>query len=151
MLLVNIYPDMAEPYTDVQGLEHAVCSTISLLWTSDSPSLIFMGVGAMTGLGPLIANPISFIMGAAAQLGIYLAYFFAISWIQWKRQQLSPSSAVPTPDFYLPSEQARQQQSMGPIAVAAYSYMSQPIIQPPVMKLLTTEKSVKSKWRRSNT
>ena len=82
MLLVNIYPDiMAEPYTDVQGLEHAG-GLFYYFFTLDEwsilPSLIFMGVGAMTDFGPLIANPISFIMGAAAQLGIYLAYFFAI-------------------------------------------------------------------------
>ena len=94
MLLVNIYPDiMAEPYTDVQGLEHAG-GLFYYFFTLDEwsilPSLIFMGVGAMTDFGPLIANPISFIMGAAAQLGIYLAYSTE------ERQQLSPSSAVPT-------------------------------------------------------
>ncbi|HRM43931.1 MAG TPA: sodium ion-translocating decarboxylase subunit beta [Fusicatenibacter saccharivorans] len=128
MLLVNIYPDiMAEPYTDVQGLEHAG-GLFYYFFTLDEwsilPSLIFMGVGAMTDFGPLIANPISFIMGAAAQLGIYLAYFFAI--------------------FLL--NKLGQQHLMGPIAVAAYSYMSLvPIIQPPVMKLLTTEKERKIK------
>ena len=118
MLLVNIYPDiMAEPYTDVQGLEHAG-GLFYYFFTLDEwsilPSLIFMGVGAMTDFGPLIANPISFIMGAAAQLGIYLAYFFAIF--------------------------------MGFNGREAYSYMSLvPIIQPPVMKLLTTEKERKIK------
>lgn len=101
MLLVNIYPDiMAEPYTDVQGLEHAG-GLFYYFFTLDEwsilPSLIFMGVGAMTDFGPLIANPISFIMGAAAQLGIYLAYFSLFSWDSMEeRQQLSPSSAVPT-------------------------------------------------------
>ena len=82
MLLVNIYPDiMADPYTDAAGIEHAG-GLLHYFFTLDEwsilPSLIFMGVGAMTDFGPLIANPISFIMGAAAQLGIYLAYFFAI-------------------------------------------------------------------------
>ena len=131
MLLVNIYPDiMAEPYTDVQGLEHAG-GLFYYFFTLDEwsilPSLIFMGVGAMTDFGPLIANPISFIMGAAAQLGIYLAYFFAI-FMGFNGREAAAISM------------------MGPIAVAAYSYMSLvPIIQPPVMKLLTTEKERKIK------
>ena len=82
MLLVNIYPDiMADPYVDAMGIEHAggllhyffILDEWSIL-----PSLIFMGVGAMTDFGPLIANPKSFILGAAAQLGIYSAYFLAI-------------------------------------------------------------------------
>ena len=72
------------------------------------PSLIFMGVGAMTDFAPLIANPISFLMGAAAQLGIYVAYFLAMAWsvsMAWQLQ-LSPSSAVLTallPSSWLPS------------------------------------------------
>ena len=82
MLLVNIYPDiMMAPSTDAAGIEHAG----GLLWYffkldewSVLPSLIFLGVGAMTDFGPLIANPISFLMGAAAQVGIYCAYFLAI-------------------------------------------------------------------------
>ena len=104
MLLVNIYPDiMAEPYTDVQGLEHAG-GLFYYFFTLDEwsilPSLIFMGVGAMTDFGPLIANPISFIMGAAAQLGIYLAYFFAI-FMGFNGREAKAKI------FYLPSEQAR--------------------------------------------
>ena len=78
MLLVNIYPDiMAEPYTDVQGLEHAgglFYYFFQLDEWSILPSLIFLGVGAMTDFGPLIANPISFIMGAAAQKGVVIFY-----------------------------------------------------------------------------
>ena len=82
MLLVNIYPEiMAKPYTDAMGIEHAggllhyffILDEWSIL-----PSLIFMGVGAMTDFGPLIANPKSFLLGAAAQFGIYTAYFMAI-------------------------------------------------------------------------
>ena len=152
MLLVNIYPDiMAEPYTDVQGLEHAG-GLLYYFFTLDEwsilPSLIFMGVGAMTDFGPLIANPISFIMGAAAQLGIYLAYFFAI-FMGFNGREAAAISIIggadgPTSIFLL--NKLGQQHLMGPIAVAAYSYMSLvPIIQPPVMKLLTTEKERKIK------
>ena len=83
MLLVNIYPEiMSKPYVDPMGIEHAggllhyfyILDEASIL-----PSLIFMGVGAMTDFGPLIANPISFVMGAAAQLGIYVAFMSPIS------------------------------------------------------------------------
>ena len=82
MLLVNIYPDIiAAPTVDAAGISHAG-GLLYYFYTLDEwsilPSLIFMGVGAMTDFGPLIANPISFLMGAAAQLGIYVAYFLAI-------------------------------------------------------------------------
>ena len=98
MLLVNIYPDiMADPYVDAMGIEHAggllhyffILDEWSIL-----PSLIFMGVGAMTDFGPLIANPKSFILGAAAQLGIYSAYFLAISWDSTEKQQQQSLSLV---------------------------------------------------------
>ena len=152
MLLVNIYPDiMAEPYTDVQGLEHAgglFYYFFQLDEWSILPSLIFLGVGAMTDFGPLIANPISFIMGAAAQLGIYVAYFIAIG-MGFNGREAAAISIIggadgPTSIFLL--NKLGQQHLMGPIAVAAYSYMSLvPIIQPPIMKLLTTEKERKIK------
>ena len=79
MLLVNIYPDiMANP----EDMSNGVGGLLHYFYILDEwsilPSLIFMGVGAMTDFGPLIANPISFLMGAAAQLGIYAAYFLAI-------------------------------------------------------------------------
>ena len=82
MLLVNIYPDiMAQPYVDANGISHAG-GLLHYFYLMDEwsilPSLIFMGVGAMTDFGPLIANPKSFLLGAAAQLGIYIAYFLAI-------------------------------------------------------------------------
>ena len=99
-------------------------------------------------VAPLIANPISFIMGAAAQLGIYLAYFFAI-FMGFNGREAAAISIIggadgPTSIFLL--NKLGQQHLMGPIAVAAYSYMSLvPIIQPPVMKLLTTEKERKIK------
>ena len=79
MLLVNMYPEiMANPEDTSNGVGGLLHYFYILDEWSILPSLIFMGVGAMTDFGPLIANPISFLMGAAAQLGIYLAYFMAI-------------------------------------------------------------------------
>ena len=112
------------------------------------PSLIFMGVGAMTDFGPLIANPKSFLMGAAAQLGIYMAYFLAI-FLGFNGKAAAAISIIggadgPTSIFL--AGKLGQTALMGPIAVAAYSYMSLvPIIQPPIMKLFTTEKERKIK------
>jgi sodium ion-translocating decarboxylase beta subunit len=154
MLLVNIYPDiMAAPYTDTTGISHAG-GLLHYFFTLDEwsilPSLIFMGVGAMTDFGPLIANPISFIMGAAAQLGIYAAYFLAII-LGFNGKAAAAISIIggadgPTSIFLC--GKLGQTALMGPIAVAAYSYMSLvPIIQPPVMKLLTTEKERKIKMQ----
>ena len=79
MLLVNIYPEiMYSPEQTSNGTGGLLWYFFQLDEWSILPSLIFLGVGAMTDFGPLIANPISFIMGAAAQLGIYSAYFLAI-------------------------------------------------------------------------
>ena len=79
MLLVNIYPDIM---LSIEDSSNGVGGLLHYFYLLDEwsilPSLIFLGVGAMTDFGPLIANPISFLMGAAAQLGIYLAYFLAI-------------------------------------------------------------------------
>ncbi len=152
MLLVNIYPDiMAAGYTDAMGIEHAG-GLLNYFFKLDEwsilPSLIFMGVGAMTDFGPLIANPISFIMGAAAQLGIYVAYFLAILF-QFNGKEAAAISIIggadgPTSIFLC--GKLGQTQLMGPIAVAAYTYMSLvPIIQPPFMKLFTTEEERKIK------
>ena len=112
------------------------------------PCLIFMAVGAMTDFGPLIANPKSFLMGAAAQLGIYIAYFLAI-FLGFNGKAAAAISIIggadgPTSIFL--AGKLGQTALMGPIAVAAYSYMSLvPIIQPPIMKLFTTEKERKIK------
>ena len=152
MLLVNIYPDiMAEPYVDAAGVEHAG-GLLHYFYVLDEwsifPSLIFMGVGAMTDFGPLIANPSSFLMGAAAQLGIYVAYFLAI-FMGFDGKAAAAISIIggadgPTSIFL--AGKLGQTDIMGPIAVAAYSYMSLvPIIQPPIMKLLTTDKERKIK------
>ena len=152
MLLVNIYPDiMAEPYVDAAGIEHAG-GLLHYFYIMDEwsilPSLIFMGVGAMTDFGPLIANPKSFLLGAAAQLGIYMAYFLAI-FLGFSGKAAAAISIIggadgPTSIFL--AGKLGQTDLMGPIAVAAYSYMSLvPIIQPPIMKLLTTEEERKIK------
>ena len=107
-----------------------------------------MGVGAMTDFGPLIANPKSFLLGAAAQLGIYVAYFLAI-FLGFNGAAAAAISIIggadgPTSIFL--AGKLGQTALMGPIAVAAYSYMSLvPIIQPPIMKALTTEKERKIK------
>jgi len=112
------------------------------------PCLIFMGVGAMTDFGPLIANPKSFLLGAAAQIGIFGAYFFAIL-LGFNGKAAAAISIIggadgPTSIFL--AMKLGQVDLMGPIAVAAYSYMSLvPIIQPPIMRLLTTEKERKIK------
>ena len=149
MLLVNIYPDI------MLHAEDAANGTGGLLYYfyqldewSILPSLIFLGVGAMTDFGPLIANPKSFILGAAAQLGIYSAYFLAI-FLGFNGKAAAAISIIggadgPTSIFL--AGKLGQTELMGPIAVAAYSYMSLvPIIQPPIMKLLTTEKERKIK------
>ena len=139
MLLVNMYP----PIMEEGGLLHFffLLDEWAIL-----PSLIFMGVGAMTDFGPLIANPKSFILGAAAQMGIFAAYFFAIM-LGFNGKAAAAISIIggadgPTSIFL--AAKLGQTDLMGPIAVAAYSYMSLvPIIQPPIMKLLTTEEERK--------
>ena len=112
------------------------------------PCLIFMGVGAMTDFAPLIANPMSFLLGAAAQFGIYVAYFAAI-FLGFTGKQAAAISIIggadgPTSIFL--ASKLGQYQLMGPIAVAAYSYMSLvPLIQPPIMRAFTSKKNRKIK------
>ncbi len=106
------------------------------------PCLIFMGVGAMTDFGPLLANPMSLLLGAAAQLGIYVAFTLAIL-LGFTPQEAAAIGIIGGADgptaIFLASKIAAH--LLAPIAVAAYSYMALiPIIQPPIMKLLTTEK-----------
>lgn len=149
MLLVNIYPDIM---LSIEDSENGVGGLLHYFYLLDEwailPSLIFMGVGAMTDFGPLIANPISFLMGAAAQLGIYLAYFMAIlmGFSDKAAAAISIIGGADGPTSIFLCGKLGQTQYMGPIAVAAYSYMSLvPIIQPPIMKALTTEKERKIK------
>ena len=106
------------------------------------PPLIFMGVGAMTDFGPLIANPKSLILGAAAQLGIFMAFILALL-LGFTNQQAASIGIIGGADgptaIFLTSKLAPE--LLGPIAVAAYSYMALvPIIQPPIMKLCTSKK-----------
>ena len=101
-----------------------------------------MGLGAMTDFGPLIANPKSFLLGAAAQFGIYSAYFFAIllGFNDKAAAAISIIGGADGPTSIFLAGKLGQTGLMGPIAVAAYSYMALvPIIQPPIMKFFTTE------------
>ena len=143
MLLVNIYPDIMysteETSNGVGGLLYYFFKLDE--WTI-LPSLIFMGVGAQTDFSPLIANPISFLLGAAAQFGIYAAYFCAIL-LGFNGKAAAAISIIggadgPTSIFL--ANKLGETGLLGPIAVAAYSYMALvPIIQPPIMRALTTD------------
>ena len=107
------------------------------------PCLIFLGVGAMTDFGPLIANPKSLLLGAAAQLGIFMTYIAASTWLGFTPMEAGSIGIIGGADgptaIFVTSKLAPH--LLGPIAVAAYSYMALvPVIQPPIMKLLTTKK-----------
>lgn len=113
------------------------------------PCLIFIGVGAMTDFGPLIANPKSFILGAAAQLGIFIAFLGAnaLGFTPAEAGSIGIIGGADGPtSIFLTSKLAPH--LLGPIAIAAYSYMALvPVIQPPIMRLLTTEKERKIKMK----
>ena len=107
------------------------------------PCLIFFGVGAMTDFGPLLANPKSLLLGAAAQLGIFTTYIAANAWLGFTPAQAGSIGIIGGADgptaIYVTTRLAPE--LLGPIAVAAYCYMALvPVIQPPIMKLLTTKK-----------
>ena len=117
------------------------------------PCLIFMGIGAMTDFGPLIANPISLLLGAAAQFGIYITFMAASALPIFTAKQAAAIAIIGGADgptsIYIANNLAPE--LLAPIAVAAYSYMALiPMIQPPIMKLLTTkkERAVKMKQLR---
>ena len=107
------------------------------------PCLIFVGVGAMTDFGPLIANPKSLLLGAASQLGIFVAYILAATVLGFTQAEAGSigiiggadgPTAIYTTSLLAPS-------LLGPIAIAAYSYMALvPVIQPPIMRVLTSRK-----------
>lgn len=149
ILLVNMFPNiMASPDETSNGIGGLLHYFYLLDEWSILPSLIFLGVGAMTDFGPLIANPKSFLLGAAAQLGIYSAYFFAIflGFGDKAAAAISIIGGADGPTSIFLAGKLGQTDLMGPIAVAAYSYMALvPIIQPPIMRLLTTEKERKIK------
>ncbi len=149
MLLVNIYPDIM---LSIEDSSNGVGGLLHYFYLLDEwsilPSLIFMGVGAMTDFGPLIANPKSFLLGAAAQFGIYAAYFMAIfmGFNDKAAAAISIIGGADGPTSIFLAGKLGQTEFMGPIAVAAYSYMALvPIIQPPIMKILTTEEERKIK------
>lgn len=107
------------------------------------PCLIFMAVGAMTDFGPLIANPVSLLLGAAAQFGIYVAFLLAMATGLFTPGQAAAIGIIGGADgptaIYIANNLAPE--LVAPIAVAAYSYMALiPLIQPPIMKALTTKK-----------
>ena len=149
MLLVNLFPAIMAAPTDTAngGLFYYLYQGVKL---GIYPPLIFLGIGAMTDFGPLIANPKSFLLGAAAQLGIFLTFIGAmfigglgIPGLSFTAPEAGSIGIIGGADgptaIYVTSILAPH--LLGPIAVAAYSYMALvPIIQPPIMKALTTKK-----------
>lgn len=157
MLLANI-PDanLAVQYHDLDGFRDLIAGRGEFVGATPGlmdflylgvkagiyPPLIFLGIGAMTDFGPLIANPKSFILGAAAQLGIFVTYVGAIV-LGFSPQESGAIAIIGGADgptaIFVTSILAPAM--LGTIAVAAYSYMALvPVIQPPIMKLLTTKK-----------
>jgi carboxybiotin decarboxylase len=109
------------------------------------PPLIFLGLGALTDFGPLLANPKTLVLGAAAQLGVFASFFFAVM-LGFTMPEAASIGIIGGADgptsIYLTMKLAPH--LLGPIAVSAYSYMALvPLIQPPIMRLLTTEKERK--------
>ncbi len=171
MLLVNLYPDiMAAPSTDMVPLAEYMLSHDKIDYAVTTlngeqyvnvptyggllyylyqgvklgiyPPLIFLGIGCMTDFGPLIANPKSFVLGAAAQVGIFITFIGAIL-LGFTPAESGAIGIIGGADgptaIYVTSKLAPH--LLGSIAVAAYSYMALvPIIQPPIMKALTTKK-----------
>lgn len=152
MLLVNIYPDIM---LSIEDSSNGVGGLLHYFYLMDEwsilPSLIFLGVGAMTDFGPLLANPKSLLLGAAAQLGVFLAFFLAVC-IGFSGPEAASIGIIggadgPTAIF---TATRLAPQLLGPIAIAAYSYMALiPMIQPPLMKLLTTEQMRKVKMEQT--
>lgn len=152
MLLVNLFPDIMKTIAEAEADGSVSAGLLHYFYLGDEwgiwPSLIFLGVGAMTDFGPLIANPMSFLLGAAAQFGVFFAYIGAIllGLDEAAAAAISIIGGADGPTSIYLAGKLGQTALMGPIAVAAYSYMSMvPIIQPPIMKALTTkeERSIK--------
>lgn len=119
------------------------------LETEIIPCLIFLGIGALTDFGPMIANPKTLLLGASAQLGVYIAFFGSIV-LGFTVKEAASIGIIGGADgptsIYLATAIAPHM--MGMVAIAAYSYMSMvPLIQPPIMKLLTTEKERKIRMK----
>ena len=137
--------DSTSPYYHSYGHIMSNCGLLDFFYIGVKagiyPSLIFMGVGAMTDFGPLLSNPKSLLLGAAAQLGVFVAFFGAIL-LGFTGPQAASIGIIGGADgptaIYLTTKLAPE--LLGPIAIAAYSYMALiPLIQPPLMKLCTTE------------
>ena len=148
MLLVNLFPDIM---LSIEDSSNGVGGLLHYFYLLDEwsilPSLIFLGVGAMTDFGPLIANPKSFLLGAAAQFGIFAAYIMAIfmGFPDKAAAAISIIGGADGPTAIFTTTQLAPH-LLSRVTVAAYSYMALiPIIQPPIMKLLTTEKERKIK------
>jgi len=139
-LIVKALTDLAGTHWYDSGILHILYGGIrSVLF----PSLIFLGVGAMTDFGPMLANPKGMLLGVAAQLGIFAAFGLALLTGLFTPQQAAVIGIIGSSDgpttIFLASKLAPE--LMGAVAVAAYSYMALiPFIQPPIMKLLTTKK-----------
>lgn len=150
MMLSNLPFFPGEGLMDPGGLLYQLYQGIKL---GIYPPLIFLGIGAVTDFGPLIADPKSLLLGAAAQLGIFVAFwgaiFLGLTGFEAASIGIIGGADGPTA-IYLTSKLAPH--LLGPIAVAAYSYMALvPIIQPPVMKLLTTKKERQIKMHQLRT
>jgi len=137
--------DATSPYYHSYGHIMQHCGLLDFFYIGVKagiyPSLIFMGVGAMTDFGPLLSNPKSLLLGAAAQLGVFVAFFGAIA-LGFTGPQAASIGIIGGADgptaIYLTTKLAPE--LLGPIAIAAYSYMALiPLIQPPLMKLCTTK------------
>ena len=149
--LWEAFLDSASPYYHSYGHVLSNAGLLDIFYIGVKaglyPSLIFMGVGAMTDFGPLISNPKSLLLGAAAQLGVFVAFFGAIC-LGFTGQEAASIGIIGGADgptaIFLTNKLAPQ--LLGAIAIAAYSYMALiPLIQPPIMKLLTTEETRKIK------
>ena len=153
--LWTAFLDEASPYYHSYGHVMANAGLLDFFYIGVKagiyPSLIFLGVGAMTDFGPLLANPKSLLLGAAAQLGVFVAFFLAIL-LGFTGPEAASIGIIGGADgptaIFLTTKLAPQ--LLGPIAIAAYSYMALiPMIQPPLMKLCTTDKMRKVKMEQS--
>ena len=144
--LWEAFLDTTSPYYHSYGHIMSHCGLLDFFYIGVKagiyPSLIFMGVGAMTDFGPLLANPKSLRLGAAAQLGVFVAFFGAVL-LGFTGPQAASIGIIGGADgptaIYLTTKLAPE--LLGPIAIAAYSYMALiPLIQPPLMKMMTTDK-----------
>ena len=153
--LWTAFLDEASPYYHSYGHVMANAGLLDFFYIGVKagiyPSLIFLGVGAMTDFGPLLANPKSLLLGAAAQMGVFVAFFLAILF-GFTGPEAASIGIIGGADgptaIFLTTKLAPH--LLGPIAIAAYSYMALiPMIQPPLMKLCTTDKMRKVKMEQA--